>query len=52
MGTSELIDLRAASPFEVPERNLPLAVQELQMGGTSRRSAISAIGVSLDHRSV
>src|ERR1700690_167056 len=24
----------AAFPFEVPERNLPLVVQELQMGGT------------------
>jgi hypothetical protein len=35
MGTSKLIDFSAAFPFEVPERNLPLAVQELQMDGTS-----------------
>jgi hypothetical protein len=35
MGTSRRIDSSAASPFEVPERSLPLVVQELQMGGTS-----------------
>jgi uncharacterized membrane protein len=33
-GTSKFIDSSAAFPFEVPERNLPLLVQELQMGGT------------------
>jgi hypothetical protein len=35
MGTSKLIDSSAAFLFEVPERNLPLVVQELQIGGTS-----------------
>jgi hypothetical protein len=35
MGTSKLIDSSAAFPFEVPDRSLPLVVQELQMGGTS-----------------
>jgi hypothetical protein len=34
MGTSKVTDPGAASPFEVPDRDLPLAVQELQMGGT------------------
>jgi hypothetical protein len=35
MGTSKFIDSSAAFPFEVPEQNLPLVVQELQIGGTS-----------------
>jgi hypothetical protein len=34
MGTSKPIEASAASPFEVPERNFRLVVQELQMGGT------------------
>jgi hypothetical protein len=34
MGTNKPIDLSAAFPFQVPERNLPLVVQELEMGGT------------------
>jgi hypothetical protein len=34
MGTSKLIDSSAAFLFEVPERNSPLVVQELQIGGT------------------
>jgi hypothetical protein len=35
MGTSKFIDSSAAFPFEVPDENLPLVVQELQMGGAS-----------------
>jgi len=35
MGTSKHIESSAAFPFEVPERNLPRVVQELQMSGTS-----------------
>jgi hypothetical protein len=35
MSTSKPIDSSAAFLFEVPERNLPLVVQELQIGGTS-----------------
>jgi hypothetical protein len=34
MSTSKLIVSSTAFPFEVPERNLPRVVQELQMGGT------------------
>src|SRR5262252_8450620 len=34
MGTSKLIDSSAAFLFEVPGSNTPLAVQELQIGGT------------------
>jgi hypothetical protein len=36
MGTSKLIDSSAAFPFQVPGENLPLVLQELQMGGTSK----------------
>ncbi|MGA7938521.1 MAG: hypothetical protein WCA43_01335, partial [Bradyrhizobium sp.] len=35
MGTSKPFDSSAAFLFEVPGSNLPLAVQELQIGGTS-----------------
>jgi hypothetical protein len=35
MSTSKLINSSAAFLFEVPERNVPLVVQELQIGGTS-----------------
>jgi hypothetical protein len=35
MGTSKLIDSSTAYRSEVPGRNSPLAVQELQIGGTS-----------------
>ena len=35
MGTSKLVDSSAAFLFEVPGSNLPLVVQELQIGGTS-----------------
>jgi hypothetical protein len=34
MGTSNLIDPSTAFLFEVPERNSPLVVQELQIGRT------------------
>ena len=34
-GTSKLINSSAAFLFEVPVSNLPLVVQELQIGGTS-----------------
>jgi hypothetical protein len=36
-GTSKIIGSSAAFLFEVPGRNLPLVVQELQIGGTSYR---------------
>src|SRR5262249_16865773 len=36
MGTSKLIYPSAAFLFEVPGSNSPLAVQELQIGGTSK----------------
>src|SRR5215471_1626213 len=36
MGTSKLIDSSAAFLFEVLGSNSPLAVQELQIGGTSQ----------------
>jgi hypothetical protein len=39
MGTSNFIFSRAAFPFEVPGLNLPLVVQELQMGGARFRHA-------------
>jgi hypothetical protein len=32
-GHQQIYDSSAAFPFEVPERHLPLVVQELQMGG-------------------
>jgi hypothetical protein len=35
MGTGKLYDSSAAFPFEVPGQNLPLMVQELQMGGAN-----------------
>jgi hypothetical protein len=35
MGTSKFNDSSAAFPFEALGKNLPLVVQELQMGGTS-----------------
>jgi hypothetical protein len=34
MGTSKLVNASAAFLFEIPETNLPFAVQELQIGGT------------------
>jgi hypothetical protein len=34
MGASKLVDSSAAFPFEVPGEDLPLVLQELQMGGT------------------
>jgi hypothetical protein len=36
MGTSKLIVSSAGFLFEVPEPDLPLVAQELQIGGTSR----------------
>jgi hypothetical protein len=41
MGTSKLIDSRAAFLFEASESNSPLVVQELQIGGTSPLPAIT-----------
>ena len=35
MGSSKLINSSAVFLFEVPGSNLPLVVQELQIGGTS-----------------
>ena len=35
MGTSKLIDSSTAYRSEVPERDLPLVMQGLQIGGTS-----------------
>jgi hypothetical protein len=35
MGTSKLINSSTAFLFEVPEPDLPLVVQELQIGGAS-----------------
>jgi hypothetical protein len=44
MGTSKLIDSSAAFLFEVPGSNLPLVVQELQIGGTKEgRMTLSVI---------
>ena len=40
MGTSKTIDSSAAFLFEVPGSNLPLVVQELQIGGTSAREGL------------
>jgi hypothetical protein len=36
MGTRKLVGSSAAFLFEVPGSNSPLAVQELQIGGTRR----------------
>src|SRR5882724_1455894 len=44
MGTSKFINSSAAFPFEVPGQNLPLVVQELQMGGTSEFCFVSRRG--------
>jgi hypothetical protein len=38
-GHQQIIDSSAALPFEVPGQSLPLAVQELQMGGTGTNTA-------------
>jgi hypothetical protein len=43
MGTSKLIDSSAAFLFEVPGSNSPLAVQELQIGGTRPATAFGLI---------
>jgi hypothetical protein len=37
MGTSNFENPSAASPFEIPEQNSLLALQEFQMGGTCYR---------------
>ena len=43
MGTSNLIDSSVAFLFEVPDTDLPLVVQELQIGDTGQHSVIIAV---------